>query len=174
MLKLGLTGNICAGKSQVEKMLEDKKYKVIDLDVIAHKLLENNQQIKDHFKTLDRKKIADIVFSNSSEKKYLENILHPMLYNYVLDEFKKDYEKIVISGALIYEAGFSELFDKIIFVDAPYNLRLERLMKRNNLTIEEAKKRLDVQSSEYKTKADYVIENTSTLEDLAHAINLIL
>ncbi|MBQ8476429.1 dephospho-CoA kinase [bacterium] len=174
MQKLGLTGNICAGKSEVENILEKKGYKVIDLDKIAHKFLENNSEIKNHFHTLDRKIIGNIVFSNPDEKKYLESILHPLLYNFVLEEFKKNYEKIVISGALLYEAGFDKLFDKIIFIDAPYDIRLKRLIKRNNLSEKEAKQRLDAQNNTHKTRADYVIENNSTLRELENAINSIL
>ena len=174
MLKLGLTGNICAGKSQVENILEKKGFKVIDLDKISHNFLENNNEIYEHFKTLDRKKIAEIVFSDNNEKKYLESILHPLIYDYVLNEFKKDYNSIVISGALLYEAGFDKLFDKIIYVDAPYDMRLKRLMKRNNFNEDEARKRLNVQNNQNKTRADYVIENIGTIEDLKNAINSIL
>lgn len=174
MIKLGLTGNIASGKSEVEKILQNSGFKVIDLDKVSHKFLENNSEIFNHFKTLDRKKIADIVFGDIEEKKYLENILHPMLYNFILEEFKKDYNKIVISGALLYEAGFDKLFDKIIFVDAPYNLRLERLIKRNNLSESEARKRLDCQTDKYKNCADYTIENIGNIEELEKSINLIL
>ena len=152
MLKLGLTGNICAGKSEVEKILESKGYKVIDLDKVAHKFLENNKEIENHFKTLDRKKIAQIV---------------------VLDEFKKDYEKIVISGALLYEAEFDKLFDKIIYIDAPYEIRLKRLIKRNNLDEASALKRMNAQNDN-KNKADIIINNSGTIEDLKKAIDLIL
>ena len=174
MQKLGLTGNICAGKSQVEKILEKRGYKVIDLDVISHKFLENNSEIFEHFKTLDRKKIANIVFSNEKEKKFLEDILHPMLYNFILEEFKNNYDKLVISGALLFEAGFDKLFDKIIYVDAPYDIRLERLMKRNSLDKVSARKRLDCQNSNYKNYADIVINNIGTPQELEQTINSIL
>ena len=174
MLKFGLTGNICSGKSQAEKIFEDKGFKVVDLDEVSHKFLENNENILKHFKTLDRKKIADIVFSNEDEKKYLESILHPLLYDFVLEEFKKDYDKIVISGALLYEANFDKLFDKIIFVDAPYELRLKRLMERNNLDKANAQKRLNAQNDKNKAKADYIIENTGSIKELEKAINSIL
>ena len=173
MLKLGLTGNICAGKSEVEKILESKGYKVIDLDKVAHKFLENNKEIENHFKTLDRKKIAQIVFSDMNEKKFLENILHPLIHEFVLDEFKKDYEKIVISGALLYEAEFDKLFDKIIYIDAPYEIRLKRLIKRNNLDEASALKRMNAQNDN-KNKADIIINNSGTIEDLKKAIDLIL
>ncbi len=174
MQKLGLTGNICSGKSQAEEIFKKKGYKVIDLDVVAHKLLENNEEIKNHFKTLDRKIIGEIVFSNKSEKKFLENILHPELYEFVKNEIKKDYDKILVSGALLYEAGFDKLFDKIIFIDAPYDIRLQRLIKRNNLDEISAKKRLDSQNDNNKEKADFIIDNSKTIENLEKSIDLIL
>ena len=174
MFKLGITGNIASGKSQVEKILENNGFKVYDLDIVAHEFLKNNNKIYNHFHTLDRKKIAEIVFSDENEKKYLESILHPLLYNFVLDEFKKNYNKIAISGALLFEAGFDKLFDKIIFVDAPYDIRLKRLMNRNNLSENTAKLRLNVQNNNYKNKADYIIQNSTTLDDLKKTINLIL
>jgi len=174
MIKLGLTGNIASGKSQVEKILKSKGYKVFDLDIISHQLLENNNRIYEHFKTSDRKEIAKIVFSDINEKKFLESVLHPLLYDFILKEFKKDYDKIVVSGALLYEAGFDKLFDKMIFIDAPFDLRLERLIKRNNLSKEEALKRMECQNDKNKYKADYIIENCSTLEALKQAIDEIL
>ena len=174
MIKLGLTGNIASGKSQVEKILEKKGYKVFDLDIVAHNFLENNSEIYNHYKTLDRKKIGNIVFSDDNEKKFLENIIHPMLYNFILEEFKKDYDKIVISGALLYEAGFDKLFDKIIFIDAPYELRLQRLMNRNNLNEVDAKKRLNCQNNENKKYADIIINNSGSLNELENTINSIL
>lgn len=174
MLKLGLTGNIASGKSEVEKILKNKGYKVIDLDIVSHEFLENNSEIYEHFKTLDRNTIAKIVFSDVKEKEYLESVLHPLLYKFVLEEFKKNYSKIVISGALLYEAGFNKLFDKIIFVDAPYEIRLKRLIKRNNLSESEAGKRLNCQNNNYKNQADFVLENIGTIEELEKSINLIL
>lgn len=169
MLKIGLTGNICAGKSEVEKIFSELGFLVIDLDKITHGFFENNEKVKskilEEFQTLDRKEIGAIVFSNPDKMKVLESIIHPELKKYVLEIFKKADKKVIISGALLYEAGFNELFDKIIYVDAPYNLRLERLIKRNNLDEVSAHKRLDCQKDN-KNRADFVIENTSTLDEL--------
>ncbi len=174
MQKLGLTGNICAGKSEAEEIFKNKGFMVIDLDKTAHRFLENSEEIKNHFKTLDRKKIAEIVFSDPDEKKYLESILHPMLFDFVQNELKKDYDKILVSGALLYEAGFDKLFDKMIFIDAPYDIRLQRLMKRNNLDEAAAKKRMDCQNDRNKSLADFIIDNSKSIEELKKAIDLIL
>ena len=68
---------------------------------------------------------------------------------------------VFISGALLYEAGFDKFFDKIVYIDTNENTRLKRLIKRNNYTETEAKKRILAQKDDYKYKADFVIENNS-------------
>ena len=139
MIKIGLTGNIASGKSEVEKIFLKKGFIVVDLDKISHQLLENNDEVKmsilNKFNTLNRIELAKIVFGDLNKKKILEDIIYPKLKEYIINLFKINNDKrvVVVSGALIYEAGFNELFDKIIFVDANKDLRLKRLMKRNNL-----------------------------------------
>ena len=81
---------------------------------------------------------------------------------------------IFISGALIYEAGFDYLFDKIIFVDCDKNLRLKRLMKRNNMEENEAKNLINIQNDLNKTKADYIIKNDGDLDSLREKIQKII
>ena len=167
MLKIGLTGNIASGKSEVEKILSEMGYSVYDLDIITHELYnEENikKQIINEFNTLDRSEIAKIVFSNKNKLKHLETIIHPELKKFILN-LKSD-EIVFISGALIYEAGFDCLFDKIIFVDSSYETRFLRLKKRNNLSDEEAKIRMDIQNPDNKSKADFIIENNSTIDSL--------
>ena len=167
MLKIGLTGNIASGKSEVEKILSDMGYYVHDLDKITHKLYESsdiNKKIMKEFNTTDRKKISQIVFSDKNKLKTLENIIHPELKKFILN-LKSD-EIVFVSGALIYEAGFDYLFDKIIFVDSSYETRFLRLKKRNNLSYEEAKIRMDIQNPDNKSKADFIIENNSTIDNL--------
>ncbi len=169
MLKVGLTGAIASGKSEVEKLLR-KKYLVVDLDIISHNILENEakEEILKEFGTLNRAEIGKIVFNDKNKRKKLEKIIHPKLENYVLNLFeeKKDEKIVVISGALLYEAGFFPMFDKTIFVDAPTRTRLKRLQKRNSLTKKEALKRINSQKNIGKKKADFIIKNTGTLEDL--------
>lgn len=167
MLKIGLTGSIASGKSEVEKILKDK-FLVVDLDVVSHEFLKTiaKKEILEEFKTTDRKELAKIVFNDENKKRKLEEILHPKLKKYVLDIFNSSDKPVVISGALLYEAGFFPLFDKTIFIDAPIDLRLLRLQKRNGFSEIEAKKRIDVQKNEGKKFADFIIENSSTIEEL--------
>ena len=75
---------------------------------------------------------------------------------------------------MLFEAGFDKLFDKIIFIDAPYEMRLKRLMKRNNLDLKSAEIRLNAQNDNNKMKADYIIDNSKTIQDLEEAIDSIL
>lgn len=180
MIKIGLTGNIASGKSEVEKIFLKKGFIVVDLDKISHQLLENNDEVKmsvlNEFNTLNRIELAKIVFGDLNKKKILEDIIYPKLKEYIINLFKINNDKrvVVVSGALIYEAGFDVLFDKIIFVDANKDLRLKRLMKRNNLDKETALKRIDCQNDDNKTKADIIIENNSDIKDLNTKINNII
>lgn len=177
MFKVGLTGNIASGKSVVENIIKNHGFEVFDLDIISHDFLKNNDDIKkailEEFKTLDRKELAKIVFADISKKNKLEKIIHPKLKEFCLELFKRDYKIVFISGALLYEANFDKLFDKIIYIDAPKEIRIERLIKRNNLSYEDALLRINSQNNN-KLKADYVIENNTTLDELEIKVNLIL
>lgn len=179
MLKAAITGNIASGKSQVEKIISEK-YPVYDADKIAHKILEN---LKDFYGydvftdgKIDRKKLGELVFSNPDLKKKLEEIIHPQVKQEILKIFEQDLPVVFISIPLLFETGFDRLFDKIIFVSADSKLRLERLMKRNNFTKEEALRRIQSQGAEEEKiqKSDFVICNNSTLTDLKTQTDLAL
>jgi len=174
MLKAAITGNIAAGKSQVEKILSDKGFLVYDTDKIAHRYLDELETFYDYdvFSQgkIDRKKMAKLVFNNPDLKMKLEEIIHPKVRQEILNIFEQNTnQKIVfVSVPLLFETGFDVLFDKIILVTASEKTRLERLMKRNNLTKEEAVIRIKSQISENekKEKSDFVINNDSDLANL--------
>lgn len=176
MKKVGLTGNIAAGKSEAEKIISDMGFCVFDLDKIVHGFYENDNLIKNSimqkFATLDRKELAKIVFSDLQKKKELEEIIYPKLKETIFEIFEKykNEKYIFISGALIFESGFSRYFDKIIFIDAPEELRLERLIKRNNFDEYEAKRRIKAQGDSNKVKSDIIIQNVSDFETLKNNI----
>ena len=190
MKKIGITGNIASGKSVVENIIETLGYKVIDADKICHNALNNNEEIiakiKETFcgfnivsdNKIDRKKLGEIVFNNIELKENLEKILHPFVKNEILKFFKENKEKNLVfaSAALLFEANMQDIFDKTILVTADNELRLKRLMQRNNFSKKEAISRLNAQNpQEEKIKlADFVIENNNSLDELKFNIEKIL
>ncbi len=188
MLKVAITGNIASGKSTVENLFKAKCYQVIDADIIVHELLktkEVQEKILAEFSEHDiienneisRPKLGKIVFENEDLRKKLENIIHPLVKDKLESFFQNlESEKVTIASIpLLFEAKLENLFDKIILVYADDDIRLKRLMQRNNLTLEEAKKRLNSQISQDKkiSLADYVIYNNKTIEDLNSTVDSI-
>lgn len=175
MIKVAIVGNIASGKSTVEKTIESKGFKVFDTDKIAHEILKNSSDVKNEFGTTDRKALAQIVFADSTKLQKLESIIHPKVKEELLKIFSTNEKIIFVSVPQLFEAGFEELFDKIIYVTADENIRKKRLMKRNSYSAEEAQKRISAQSENGKLeKSDFVIKNDGTLQDLETAVNTCL
>jgi len=169
MIKVGISGKIASGKSEVEKIIKEMGFQVFDLDVISKEIFNKNEiqkKVLNEFQTLDRKEIAKIIFNDKLKKEVLENIIHPELKKVIFELFEnyKNEKMIFISGALLFKSGFYKFFDKTIFIDAPDEIRLERLIKRNALDKTSAKARLNLQDDN--DLADFIIENDSDLENL--------
>ena len=185
MYKLALTGNIASGKSFVEKIFSEYGLCVIDTDKITHDLLCSSDVkniLRQNFgleifenDTVSRKKLGKIVFENNDKRKILENILHPLIKEEIFKFFEihKSEKAVVVSVPLLFEAGMQDIFDKILFVSADVSVRLERLMKRNNLTKEEAILRINAQNNEDLkiSKSDFVFYNNSSFEDLKFQVD---
>lgn len=189
MLKIAITGNIASGKSTVEKLLKEKSYKVLDADEVAHELMKNKEvklQLISAFHGFDiienneisRPKLGKLVFTNDDLRKKLESILHPLIkkeINHFFDS-QKGGKITFVSIPLLFEANFDKLFDKIILIYADDEIRLTRLIKRNNLPIEHAKNRIKIQmDQEQKVNlSDYVIKNNGTLPNLIKKLEEVL
>ena len=182
MIKIAITGNIASGKSLAEQYIISKGYPVYDTDCMAHDVLDKMTEfygydVFTNGKT-DRKKLGNLVFSDSDLKKKLENIIHPQVKKMILEVFKKHKQEscVFISVPLLYEAGFDTLFDKIIFVSLNESIQKERLIKRSNLSELEAELRIKSQMPQNLKldKADYVINNDSTPENLYKQIDSVL
>ncbi len=175
---IALTGGIATGKSTASKMLVDLGFFLIDADVVAHKMLDEqafnvakifgDSILKDG--KIDRKTLGSIVFSQASKREELEALLHPLIYDEIArlscvqDELAKPY---LIDIPLFFETNRYPI-EKSIVVYAPKTLQQTRLMARNTLSEDEAKNRIDTQMDiEKKVKlASYVIDNSATLQDL--------
>lgn len=191
MIKVAIAGNIACGKSEVEKILIESGYKVIDTDKVNHSILNSdknvieeikeafiNDNILDEKENISREKLGKVVFSNDEKKAVLENILHKRIFNKVNEFFKENKnEKIVfVSIPLLFESKQEKTFDKIIFISADENLRLQRLIKRNSFSEEYAKVRINSQEKENDKikKSDYVIYNNSDLKNLRNQIEYVI
>ncbi|WP_456393027.1 dephospho-CoA kinase [Persephonella sp.] len=182
MLKVGLTGSIGTGKSTVARLLEREGAYVIDADRIVHDLL-NRQDIREKIRSLfgdvfredgsvDRKKLAKIVFSDETKKKQLESIIHPEVFKEIEKFFssirKKDPDAVAVAEVpLMIETGSYKNYDVVVVVYAPFELQLKRLLEKG-MDRDEAIRRIKSQMSpEEKVKyADFVIDNTGSLESL--------
>lgn len=184
MIRVALVGNIASGKSTVEKILIKKGFPVLDTDVVCHNLLSEEQDsIKELFKEFDildsdgnisRDKLGKLVFNNSELRLKLESFMHPLVRVKISEFFslhKKDGVAFV-AIPLLFEAKMMDLFDKILFVYSNDELRLERLIKRNNYSREYAQVRIDSQipQDDKISRSDFVIYNNSSLEELENNV----
>lgn len=182
-MKLGLTGGIASGKSTVSAMLADQGALLIDADEVAREVVLPGSPtlaaIAERFGndillpdgSLDRKRLGNIVFRDEQERRALEAITHPAI-RARMNELASEYERsqpdklIIVDIPLLYESKMQSLFDGIIVVYVPRELQLDRLMKRDGLSEEQAMQRLDAQMNieDKRQMADYVIHNEGDLD----------
>ena len=188
ILNIGITGSIACGKSTVSNYLEDKGYTIIDADKLGHTALtsdEVREKLEKSFglriienNEISREKLGKLVFGNEENLKILNSIVHPYIRRQILQlqEKHSDERLVFLDIALLFEAGFEDLVEKIIVVHINEKEQLTRLMNRNSLSSEAAMNRIKSQmSSEDKSKlGDYVINNSNTKEETYRQIDLIL
>lgn len=191
-IKIGITGSIASGKSEVTKYLKTKKYSVIDSDEISRKLMDEkkviNQVVENFGKDLlidnkiDRKKLASIIFNDENKKELLNSIIHPLVKNKILKQIDEHATEdlIFIDVPLLFEAKFTDLVDYIIVVNVDENVQIERLMKRDNIDKEYAIKKINSQMplSEKCKMANFIIDNSLdlcyTYKQIDEIINILM
>jgi dephospho-CoA kinase len=179
MLRVGLTGSIGVGKSFVSSVLAELGCRVLDADATARDVVKLNspalQDLVAEFGpailksdgTLNRAAFGAVVFADPAKRASLNSILHP----YIIaeqDQQLREWEAVdpngiaVVDAALMIESGGYKRFDKLIVVHCNDDVQLQRLMVRDNLSREEAMRRITAQMSqeEKKTFADYLIDTT--------------
>src|SRR5437762_8816774 len=189
MLLIGLTGNIASGKSEVARMLAERGATLIDADELAREAVRpQTQALKDIVKrwgkdvlqkdgSLDRAALRQIVFADQNELDALNRIVHPGVMRLRDREIAKARERgdeiVVCVIPLLFERNLVEEFDAIVLVDAPRPLRLERLVATRGLEETDAMNMIASQMpAELKrARADYVIENNGSLDDLERDVD---
>ncbi len=184
MMKIiGLTGGIGSGKSTVAAILADLGAQVINADVIGHRILEENQAVRNRLVkrfgtgiiqangTVNREELAKRVFISRYETRFLNRLLHPLIRSHIEEVIKslpkaKD-KPFVIEAPLLIEAGWQNLVDAIWVTEAPLETRLARLEERG-LPREKALKRIKEQIDDReRRKFAHIVINTNTdLSDL--------
>ncbi|BBH18969.1 dephospho-CoA kinase [Paenibacillus baekrokdamisoli] len=182
-MKFGLTGGIACGKSTVSAMLVERGAKLVDADQFAREVVlpgeaalhaivaAFGQAILNDDGTLNRSELGSLVFGNAERLKQLEDILHPAIRTRMwerMNAYEQDNpsQLIIADIPLLYETGQASLYDGIIVVYVPRAVQIQRLMTRNSMTTEQAETRIALQMDieEKKRLADYVIDNSGTLE----------
>jgi dephospho-CoA kinase len=174
MLKLGVTGGIGSGKSVICKILECFGIPIFRADDEGRRLLLENAGIQKQVVQLfgnnilkngkpDPKKIASIVFNNPDKLKKLNNIIHPAISN-AFFKWSSEFQSancVVEEAAILFESGAEKNLDTVLLVTAPEELKIRRVMQRDNITETEIKKRMKFQWSDEKKipKADFVLFN---------------
>ncbi|SDB94737.1 dephospho-CoA kinase [Pelagirhabdus alkalitolerans] len=191
-LVIGLTGSIATGKSTISKLFNQHSIPVIDADVIARRVVEPNQpaykkvvrafgeNILDDDLTIDRPKLANVIFHDPNKRQELESIVHPEIIDQLKKErdalIKENVPLIVLDIPLLFEKKLDDLVDIVLVVYTEKSKQLKRLIDRDHFSKEEAQKRIDSQISIDKKaqKADVVIDNSASLEQTKHQFDRLL
>lgn len=189
MRNIGMTGGIGSGKNQVADIFNQLGFYTIDSDISSRKVMEKGEaayekivsffgsDILDENDNILRKKLGDTVFSDKAKLKTLENIVHPAIYEYERKERSKIYGKddkavVITHAALIIESGSIDKYDALIVISCPDELQVERVIQRDNFSEEKARNIVAHQmpNEERLKYADFIIDNSSTLDDLYNEV----
>lgn len=181
---IGLTGGIASGKSTVSRALQDLGAIIIDADEVAHAIIEPGkpawEDIVEHFgtevlnpdQTIDREKLGAIVFNDPARLQVLNQITHPRVgeqFKQMIKNIKSQQSDAVlfIEVPLLYETHMDRICDEVWVVWVDEETQIQRLMKRDGLSREDALKRIDAQMSldEKARRADFVIDNRFSVEE---------
>ena len=193
---IGLTGGIASGKSTVSKIIIEKGYDLIDADIVAREIVEVGcpayEKIVEEFgsevlledKTINRKELGKIIFSDEISRVKLNKITHPFIFKSIKDkliEKCKDENIIFLDIPLLFEQydlwkEYGIQFDEIVLVYLNETQQIERLKKRDNISTEEALNKIKSQLSmdEKLTKSSKTIDNSGNIQQLNEQIDKLL
>lgn len=188
---IGLTGGIASGKSTVSELLTAHGFKVVDADVAARQAVAKGtkglEQVKavfgeaaiDKDGNMDRAYVGDVIFNHPEKRLELNEIVHPIVHD-IMQQEKEDYLKqgfnVIMDIPLLFENELQETVDEVWLVYTSESIQIERLMERNDLSMEDAKARVYSQISIDKKRrmADHEIDNRDTKLELKQNLEQLL
>jgi dephospho-CoA kinase len=189
MFIIGMTGGIGSGKSEALKIFESLNIKVIDLDKISKEITETDYQAIEEIKSLfgdifdkdnrlERKKLREIIFSDKSQKKKLEKILHPKILKEVKEKLNvlSDEPYVVIDIPLLFETNqYTNLISRSLVIDCEVGNQIERVKKRDGIDTSIIQSIIEQQIDRcYRIeKGDDVIRNDGSIEMLTESIKVL-
>jgi dephospho-CoA kinase len=190
--KIAITGGVSTGKSTVCRLLADRGAYVVDTDKIVHTLLSSDSQIRKQVINLlgagvlvdgqiNRKAIADKVFSDPETLKSLELLLHPAVFHEMQLQYQRvkddpKYNLFVAEVPLLYETESSKLFDCVVVVLSERQLCLNRFTKENKGSLKSFEQRMQrqMEPKEKAAKANLVLINNDSIENLSNQVTKLL
>jgi len=186
-MRIGLTGGVGCGATEVARRLQAKGIRIVSGDEAGHAVLTLPQvksALQERFGTgifdqqgeVDRKRLGEIIFADEQARRELNRIVHPMLLDILTAEVRQAEAEsgiAVVDAALIYEWGLAGFFHKVIVVSAPWETRISRATTRSGLTREQVLQRIAAQWPLEKKveRADFIIDNIGTLEELYQKVD---
>ena len=189
MLVIGLTGGIGTGKSELSHILRDLGAVVIESDKVAHQSYEPGtkahglivnlfgEDVLDGSGFIDRKSLGKIVFADTARRLELEKIVWPATRKLTLALLEKETVRgtrvVVVEVPKLYESGWDKVADVVWTVEAPQSVVIQRVERRSGMSESDTKARVAAQLTRQDRvdRADIVIENDATLEDLRNQIS---
>ncbi len=175
MLVVGLTGGIGSGKSTVANLFEDLGIDVIDADVIAREAVVPGspalEKITEHFgdailtdsRELDRRALRKLVFADTSQRQWLESLLHPIIRKLIEQKISQaESAYCILVSPLLFETSQAELVDRVLVIDVPESEQLNRTVDRDGSDVATIKAIIEAQSGRESrlTRADDVLDNS--------------
>ena len=193
---IGLTGGIGTGKSTVSQILREKKFPVIDLDIVSHevikfpevikKIVENfgkevlenssNFENENNAIRISREKLGKIIFENKEKRLLLNSIMHPEILRAMkekISRYKKNNKIIFVEIQLLFEVQWEKEFDYILLISAKKSTQIRRILERDNRSENDALNIINSQMplDEKKERSDFVIENDGSIQDLEKKVD---
>jgi dephospho-CoA kinase len=189
-LKVAVTGGIGSGKSSLCNVFKNHGYAILSSDLTAKEIMIHNAEVKKQIikcfgkesyisDKLNIQHLSKEVFSNPEKTIQINSIVHPATIREIQKQIEKEFEKkdiVFVESALIYEAKIHKNFDFVILVYSDDNEKITRVTKRDNVNPDSVIARINNQipDEKKKTRADFIINNNSTLDELVKRGEFIL